>query len=276
MSTQNDCIQCATTERALMYAIEELKLRRQRDSEYETQLSDLESTIQRLQSEVEAEKQRVLKTCENAEKERAAILESLDREKSLLESEIAECEDDFRRLARTEDILRQKCDALTVENARLEHQAADLEQEVDRLTQLESNRAASAFGLRKLLQESRFETRQLEQEQRQVHVGTRQTQQQNEALLLEEQDQMMRTRDIESENDAIRLSLVETKAKLACKQLDEACSMNPPACETFGQMQVRALREEISKVRSDYLILLNQVGTGMCASVKVQTDTIDP
>lgn len=261
---------CDGTERALMFLLEELSLRRERDDEYEKQASVLLAKQQFLESQLKAEKIRVGTIIAENKKDKSSMKREVEREELLLKEEIAQCEEEVRRMTEQTEAIRESCAIVVKENSQLQKLAAELEQNVGCLSQLESRRASVGFELRKLVQEVRFQVAQLKQEQQEVHRLTKQTRQRNQTILLELEDHVVKVHDLEKENDAMRRSLVEVKAQLAYAQADKR-RVTVKSDDGLNE-EIEKLREEIAKASHEYLDLLAQIPSGSCKNVKVQTD----
>lgn len=270
-----DGFDCDEAEAQLMLALEELALRQTRDAEYESQVDALERKKSRLQMRLEAAKREVQQLRSEASRQESVALRELDRETSSLTQEVSKTRDEIRALEQQHSEFESKCGELERQKGDLQKAASVLEKQVEELKSLDTELAKKGFKLRKMLQELRFQVSHLEQEQRELVEATRQATLKGEALLVEKQQRASRIRRLETDNDALRLALVEARARSHCGCRRDGSAGDAALLrreDTSAEQRHQQLMDDIVKTRAEYAALLSRVVYKETESVRVQTE----
>ncbi|XP_075746656.1 uncharacterized protein LOC142804036 [Rhipicephalus microplus] len=296
----NESFDCDAALTALEFAFEELALRQLRDADYEREVDNLERKKFRLEACLRAVNLKLEQLLRDAARQESAILRELERQINVLMQELSKAKEEATELEQQFASVEAKCDELRKQNDDLRSTATELEKEVEQLKWQDTDSAAGGFNTKKLSQELRFEVAQLEQEHRELCEVERHSAIRVETLIAEIRRSAELMRQLDADNDALRLKLIKTKALLSCGlPTRRRCQTSGAAKDDSGakgatadyschvtdadddvrrnslehqEQRRQQLWDIIVRIREEFAVLLKKVGYREGRNVSVQTE----
>lgn len=251
-------------ESMLLLVIEELALRRQKNSE-EVTLEHLTAEKTMLLKDLQSESQRVLQTETDTESEKERALKTYQDQSQVSLQELRKWQSLCLRLERESDDVEEDCRHLVAENVALSRTVRELEGIVESWSHAQSERVSKIAQVQKAVQAVQMELAKLTHIQQEVHETTRSLKQKNEATEWKMYEEIAAQKELQENSATLSRHIVNLRARSVCQSLPSAAS----SCSD----DIRNLHEKIAQCRSEYRRLLCRISTGDLRSVAVQAAT---